>query len=836
MTRALLRGTVLLGALAGVVAATVWFVFRASLPTLDGVARPRGATSAITLERDAAGIVTVRAATLDGSAYGLGYAHGQDRFFQMDLSRRLAAGELAALFGVAAIVQDQLARPFGFRAVARRALAAAAPQERAWLAAYVAGVNAGLDSLRSRPWEYWLLRARPERWRDEDSLLVLHAMWWQLQFEAIPRERLRREVGARVTTMVADASAGEADSGPARAVLQFLFPRGTEWDVPNFAAAADEAEATGGSGSFESAPVPPPELLDLRARSLSGDRRTTPLPSPSTSPSPMPQPPAPTPQLPVPRRPPGSNSWAVAGAHTASGAALVANDMHLMLRVPTIWYRARLRVGALDLNGVTMPGLPALIAGSNGRIAWGLTNSYGDWSDVTQVSCDLAAGTFMTDAGARRFDRHRETLAIARAPPRQIEVLRSPLGVLLGASPDGRSCTLVRWLALEDGATNLRMMAFQAAEDVEQALALAPQVGVPQLNLVVGDRAGRIGWTVIGRIPRGFDGPSTAAPIAWRGADEQPRILDPQVGRLWTANARVVDGDAERVLGSDEASGGLDYELGARARQIRDDLLALDDGARPADMLRIQLDDRALFLDRWRRLLLATLDEEALKNAPRRAELRRWAEGWDGRAALTSVGYRIVREFRLRTQQATWRMLLGAIGAGTGAEAPPPQFEGPLWRLVTEQPEHLLAPAYPGWRDFLLAQADATAVGLRAVCGSLERCTWGAHNRVALRHPLSGAVPWLSRLIDMRVVPQPGDQDMPRVQMGEFGASERFAVEPGREAEGYLQLPGGQSGHPLSPFYRAGFEDWAMGRPTPLLPGATRHTLALNPVDRTASR
>ncbi len=803
MIRGLLRGAAWLVALAGAVFASAWLLLRASLPPLDGALEAAGAPAPLTIERDAAGLVTVQGATLAEVAYGIGLAHGQDRFFQMDLSRRLAAGELAALFGAAALGQDRLARPFGFRAVARRAVQGATPAERAWLAAYVAGVNAGLGLLRSRPWEYWVLRERPEPWREEDSLLVLHAMWWQLQFADIPRERLRRELGARVATIVAAAPAGEADSSPARRVLQFLFPRGTEWDAPNFAR-ADEASGDG----VESPPVPPPELLDLRAPGLPGS------PPPSSSP-----------RLVSPRSAPGSNNWAVSGDHTASGVALVANDMHLMLRVPTVWYRARLRAGDLDLNGVTMPGLPAVIAGSNGRIAWGLTNSYGDWSDVAQVSCDLAAGQYMTDSGWRPFERRTETLEVAGAEPLPLEVWSSPLGVLLGASADGRSCTLVRWLALEDGATNLGMLAFQSAQDVAQALAIAPQVGVPHLNLVVGDRGGHIGWTVLGRIPRGLDGPSTPAPFEWRGPDEQPRLLDPEIGRLWTANARAIDGDAERVLGSDEAESGAGYELGARARQIRDGLLALERRATPADMLRIQLDDRALFLDRWRRLLLATLDEEALKNSPRRAELRRWAERWDGRAATGSVGYRIVREFRLQVQQATWQMLLEALGAGGADDGPPSQFEGPLWRMVTEQPEHLLAPSQPGWRDFLLSQADATEVALRGACGPLARCTWGAQNQVALRHPLSGAVPWLSRLIDLPVVAQPGDQDMPRVQMGSFGASERFAVEPGREAEGYLQLPGGQSGHPLSPFYRSGFDDWVAGRPTPLLPGPSLHSL-----------
>ncbi len=830
MRRWLSRAFLLVTVLLVVGAASMWLLLRASLPELDGALATLGLVAPMQLERDTAGTVTVRAANLQDAAFGVGYAHGQDRFFQMDLSRRLAAGELAALFGARAVPQDEMTRRFGFRAVARRVLSAASPADRAWLQAYVAGVNAGLGSLRSRPWEYWLLRAAPEPWQQEDSLLVLHAMWWQLQFADIPRKRLRRQLEARIGAIVADASAAEVDAGPARAVMQFLYPRGTEWDAPNpvtdtqatdpLPADALQADVQGvdtstGVRAAESPPVPPPELLDLRAL-----QRRPGLPPANASPV----------SIPGPGLPPGSNNWALDGRHSASGAALVANDMHLFLGVPAVWYRARILAGGLDLNGVTLPGMPALVAGSNGRIAWGLTNSYGDWSDVVQVSCDPAAGIYLTESGWRRFERRTESIRVARAEPRTLEVLSSPLGLLFSVSADGRSCTLVRWLALEDGATNLRMRNFQAAGNVEAALGLAPEVGIPQLNLVVGDRAGRIGWTIIGRIPRGLSGPSTPAPIGWRDAAEQPRLVDPRSGRLWTANARVVEGEAERVLGSDEASGGLSYELGARARQIRDDLFALKQPATPADMLRIQLDDRALFLKRWQRLLLGTLDEDALKNAPRRAELRRLAESWESRASISSVGYRLVREFRLRTASATWQMLLAALGTDPAVRTqPPPQFEGPLWRMVTEQPEHLLDPSYTGWREFLLAQADATVDALRADCGTMERCTWGAQNVVALRHPLSATLPWLSALIDMPIVQQGGDQDMPHVQVGAFGASERFAVSPGHEAEGYLQLPGGTSGHPLSPYYRSGFDDWAAGRATPLLPGSASHLLKFTP-------
>jgi penicillin amidase len=149
--------------------------------------------------------------------------------------------------------------------------------------------------------------------------------------------------------------------------------------------------------------------------------------------------------------------------------------------------------------------------------------------------------------------------------------------------------------------------------------------------------------------------------------------------------------------------------------------------------------------------------------------------------------------------------------------------------MVTEQPPHLLTADHADWRGFLLAQADATIAAMESACGSLDRCTWGARNTARIRHPLSGALGGLARFLDMPAVPVAGDDDMPRVAAPSFGASERFAVSPGREAEAYLHIPGGQSGHPLSPFYRKGFDDWVVGRPQPLLPGATAHTLTLGP-------
>jgi penicillin amidase len=201
---------------------------------------------------------------------------------------------------------------------------------------------------------------------------------------------------------------------------------------------------------------------------------------------------------------------------------------------------------------------------------------------------------------------------------------------------------------------------------------------------------------------------------------------------------------------------------------------------------------------------------------------------------VNSVGYRLVRAYHSRTERAVWSMFLQALELDVKDAPPPPQFEGALWEVVNTQPMHLLAANYPSWHDFMLAQVDATLADLKDECPQLDVCQWGQRRPVSIRHPLSRALGFAAGLLDMPTVEIPGDHDMPRVQDGAFGASERFAVSPGHETEGYLQTAGGQSGHPLSPYYRTGFREWAEGEPEgkalpSFLPGRAEHTLTLKP-------
>ena len=770
----------------------------ASLPALDGEVQLHGLAAPVGIERDELGVPTIEGASELDVARALGFLHGQERFFQMDLLRRKAAGELAALVGPAALDLDRETRVHRFRARATREFEEATPDGRELLTAYAEAVNAGLAALGAVPPEYLALRVDPEPWRPEDSSLVVMAMYLELQSYLWPRESARGLLYDTLPPALAD----------------FLMPTGTEWDAPILGQVAAPA------------PLPGPDVLDLRGEK--GDIPNFPAAGKFGM---SPFSPA---EVPVA----GSNNWAVHGARAAGGAALVANDMHLPLGMPNIWYRASLVVGegpaARRITGVTLPGVPAIVAGSNGRVAWGFTNTSGDWADLIVLESDPAdPDRYLTVEGSRPFEHFSERIAVKGGDDVALEVLETQWGPIVDSDPGGRRRAL-RWVAHLPGGTDVGLLRLAHAGTVEEALDIAARAGMPAQNIMVADAGGHIGWSVAGRIPVRTAGEATR-PLAWSEAGPPwtewvepafyPRVVDPEGGRLWTANNRVVDPPLLDVIGD----GGFD--LGARARQIRDDLLALD-RATEADMLATQLDDRAPLVARWRGLLLEVLGRST---DPRHAELARWVErSWDDRASTASVGYRMSRGFRIHTARQIFRSLAGPAlerhpDLGWGAVTA--QYEGPLWQLVTERPEHLLDRRFESWDALLLAAVDALLEELADEEGRIdfERLTWGARNTVLVRHPLSLAVPQLSHWLDVPARPLPGDAHMPRVQASDFGASERFAVAPGREEHGLFHMPGGQSGHFLSPFYRAGHDAWAEGRPTPFLPGPTQHRLTLNP-------
>jgi len=779
---------------------------KASLPVLSGEIAMPALSAPVTVERDALGTPNLKAATRLDAARALGFVHAQDRFFQMDMLRREASGEFAELFGPFMLLHDHNRRRHGCRILAGRVLAAMTPPQHALMEAYAEGVNAGLKALGDKPFEYVLLRAEPRAWTPEDSVLAIYAMFFDLH-----------DWRTRVETDL-----GQVHGHVPEKLFDFVEPVGTEWDAPLV------------GPPFPTPPIPGPEVLDLRKP---GAVKVSVLARPAAEET-----------LPGWEGwtgggdlygKTGSNSWAVAGAHTADGRALLANDMHLGITVPNIWYRASWSWREPDgterrVTGVTLPGMPVLATGSTGYVAWGFTNSFADVVDLIDLELDPNdPEVYRTPAGSRRFEHSVERIRVKGKPDEMFDVAKTIWGPVVEKDEKGRPRRAIAWTADFAEATNIGLFGLEAAKNIDEAIEVAHASGIPPQNFVVADSSGRVGWTIVGKLPRrvGWYGqvPSSWADGShrwdgWLRSDEIPKVVDPPSGRIWSANNRQVDGEMLARLGD-----GC-YDLGPRAMQIRDRLLGLEK-ATPQDMLALQMDDRALFLTRWHGLLLKTLTPEAIKANPQRGELKRLLEAtWTGRASVDSVAYRVVREFRDTLEKEVFASLTGL----KEEESPPfyrarRRFDGPLWRLVTERPAHLLDPRFASWDAQLLAVVDEELHHLQTIGPKLADRTWGERNTLRIHHPLGLAVPLIGRWLDVPAKPLAGDLDMPRAVGVDFAPSERMVVSPGHEEAGIFNMPVGESGHPLSPHYQDGHAAWEKGLPTPLLPGPAVDVLKLVP-------
>ncbi|MDR6694640.1 penicillin acylase family protein [Stenotrophomonas sp. 1337] len=767
----------ILGVLVAIVLLAVlvlWLLLRGSLAELDGERPLPGLATKVTVERDALGVVTITAGNKTDALRALGRVHAQERYFEMDLMRRSAAGELSALFGAKAIEADKRMRVHRLRARTEAHLQDALGSDPAAVRAYVDGVNQGLGSLAVRPWAYLLLRQAPQPWQASDSVLAGLAMYADLQDPSNQSELALERIRAVVPP----------------ALHALLANDGSEWDAPLAGTARGNA------------PLPDASQLDLRTLKAATGAAAEDADAV------------------------GSNNFAVAGALTADGRAIVADDMHLGLRAPSLWFRVRLRYpdpqaagGQVDVSGFSLPGVPAVIVGSNGHVAWGFTNSYIDTADFRTEPADAAVTV------------HEERIVVAGGADVRFPVRETAWGPILHTHADGSGDAL-RWVAQLPGAVRMDFADMARAADLDQALQIADHAGIPAQNLVIGDRSGRIAWRLIGArpdrgpgcTPLGFnDNHRNPGCAPWPiRSDAAPSLVDPASHRLWTANSRVVDEATLATVGN----GG--YDLGARGRQIRD-LLATQERFDEHDLLAIQLDDRAVFLQRWWVLLHQVVehsDDPALKR------LGTVSSHWEGRAAIDSVSYRVVREFRTQVLDTLTDALLAPARAPLGEDFLAPrlaQLEGVAWPMLQQRPANLLPPAYTSW-DALLADAARRTEAELSAQRPLAHRSWGERNTAAICHPVARALPaFASRWLCMPADPLPGDRDMPRVQTPAFGASQRMVVSPGHEADGIVHMPGGQSGHPLSPYWGAGHEDWVHGRPTPFLPGKAQHTLTLLP-------
>jgi penicillin amidase len=760
----------------------------ASLPRRAGVAQIAGLGAPVAVTLDARAIPTARGESFVDVLRAQGYLHAQERFFQMDLLRRSAAGELAALVGERALPADRAQKAFGYRALAGTLLDETLPAEHAaWLRAYAEGVNAGLEDLGARPPEYWLLGAAPKPWTAEDSVLA----------------------ALTLSTMLSNNDAYERAQGVMHATLPselyaFLTPSSSRYDRPVVGATAEDP-----TGGYVPLPIPPPTAVDLRAQTAPEYRDS--------------------PRVDPPLLGPASNQWAVDGTRGVGGRALLANDPHLRLSLPNVFYRTELEWPGGALRGVSIPGLPGVLIGASDEVAWGATVSNADQSDWVVIEVDPDdSSRYRTPEGYESFREVAADIEVAGRAPERLVTRHTRYGPVVAADWQGRPLALHATWA-QPGGVNLAVLELGTARNVAEAAAVLARWAGPSLNWMLADRAGEIGWVVNGPLPRrvGFDGsrPESLADGSrrWEGWLEPPRRAGSAEGALFTANSRTLEADEAATLSRM-------WMRPLRAKRIAD-LLSPGKVLDEPGALAMQLDTRAEGYEALRAAVLEVIASD--ETEPLLARSRAHAAAWNGHADVDQPGFRLLHAYyRALLERALTPMLAPAIAADRDFVYRWPLADETLRRLLDERPVHLLTREYPDWSAFLREVLHDT---LAEIERDSERpgidAPWGEANALAVGHVFAGlgALAPLRPWLRLPTVPLPGSTLSLRVAAPDYGAVLRLAVAPGRLESGILQLAGGQSGHFLSPQFRDQSADWLAGTPTPFLAGPEVSRIRLTP-------
>ncbi len=784
----LLSAVIILLILAG---GTLYLLVRASLPRTRGERSVPGLSTAVTITRDASGVPTIRGHELLDVIRAQGFVHAQERFFQMDCTRRLAAGELAALVGESVVDMDRRYRTFRFRTLAQQVLPGLSEDQRRMLEAYAEGANAGLAGLRVRPPEYLLLRQSPAAWQPEDSILILYAFHLGLTGDLYD---LEKHLGSMEAVLPLE-------------LFEFLTPSLTRFDAP-LSMAAEPAES-----GYTPQPIPGPEVVDLRG-----------------------QPPIELPARRIVQSAfivPGSNSFAAAAGRTVHGGAILGNDPHLDLQLPSLWYRQVLEWKGGRAQGVATPGAPGILIGASEHLAWGATVSMADPADLVVVEVDPAdSSRYLTPEGSEAFVVHHEVVPIRGAESMQLEVLQTRWGPVIDHDWRGRPLAL-RSPMLDPSTVNMHLLEIILADTLEQGIELLGGWYGPSMNWLLADATGRIGWVVNGYLPR-RRGLTGKVPRSWRHGDIgwdgvldeslRPRLVDPPSGVLFTANHRTVHSGHAAHLSQL-------WAMPYRAYRIQE-MLAAEERFSEADFLAMQLDTRSEPLELIRQIVQEVLpyDDPDVSLA----RVRHHVDAWNGRADTDQPGFRLLHAFYRDLIEGTLAPLMAPVREAD------PEFvykwylaDEPLRRILESRPPHLLPPGHADWPAFLRSTLTRTVQSIQTTTAEPAAgidATWGDVHQTRIRHIFWGRVfAGLSRWVDRAGDPLAGWMHSVRVAEPDFGASMRMVVSPGHEETALFHLPGGPGGHPLSPHYADGYEAWLHGTPRPFEPGAPHRTLTLVP-------
>jgi penicillin amidase len=782
-----------LSAMALVVALAYHLIFRRPLPRVEGRLRVAGLDAEVVITRDDAGIPHIDATSRRDAFFAVGFVQAQDRLWQMEVQRRIAAGRLSEVVGARALSVDRLMRRLGLRRVSEAEwhVTQAAGDVRQEVLAYTAGVNAGMAD-RPLPAEFTILRHRPEPWEPEDSLAVgrllsySQAGNWESQ---LVRMRMLKELGADLTAaldpVLAGAATMPADPG------EPVGSASTEW--------LDELQAA-------------EDLLSLSSWA------------------------------------PASNSWVVHGSNTTTGAPLLANDPHSPIAIPSPWYRVHLRTGSEELVGLTFCGTPYLLFGRNDRVAWGIVNANVSIQDL-YVERFNPNNPLQFDDGGTWQDaiRFREVIRVRGEKPHVEDVLVTRRGPVISPAVGGTQPPMtLRWVGLDsevDSITWVRRLNF--ATDWRTFRAAISSCASPALGVTYADDSGNIGYRLSGFVPLRRAGQGRIPSRGWSPADEwggfvsleeMPELFNPPAGRIVAANQPVGVGSSPHDLVGEPAG----FFRAARIEKALSERGLVS----PEFAAELQGDTRSLAATRFRELVMEAAKRHPAGHPEPAVDLLRH---WDcdirpGSAAAAlyrgATGALFERLVGHRLSLALRGYLLGEAASPVSTEGP---FSGRLTAGLLVLLEELVA----------TGRVAGTQAGPEVLWASLEEGMAPAGRatrnepQFSIQHPLADAVGALRPVLSRGPFRSPGDADTVRVgAVSGVGASSRLTAAFYRAVydlgdgarSGWCHVPG-QSGQPASQNYADLVEGWLQVRLEPLpfrnVPAGGRR-LVLEPAEKSA--
>lgn len=755
--------------------AGAYFQVRGALPAYAGRLDAKGLKAPVEIVRDRQAIPHIIAGSIEDAAFGLGFVHAQDRFWQMEMMRRLGQGRMseivpAAIAGSGLVDTDRTMRGLGLYRAASDSVGALSPAIRSMLEAYAAGVNAWLATDNQQfGLELTLVkllslgRYRPDAWQPADSMVWAKIMALGLDGNwrgELLRLRLSRKIGEEATRFLMD-SPGEGRDATLSLVNEAL------------------------------------NRIDLDRLYRATDNMAT-------------------------RKREASNEWAVSGAHSVSGKPLLANDPHLSLGFPGTWYLARLVGPGFDIRGATSPGSPGIVLGHNGTIGWGFTTTNLDSQDLFVERVDPTdPGRYLTPDGARPFGVREETIKVLWGEPVRLQVRSTRHGVVIDDFarrpndyvPAGHVLAL-QATALDGGDTSLEgLLRISQAQNWNDFLAATRRVVTPMQNVVYADTAGNIGLISPARIPIRRKGDGSVPSPGWTGEydwagfvpfDDLPRVYNPASGIIVNANARLVPDDYRYFITRDWA---------APYRQRRANQLLREVERHPVyGMIAIQADNLSADAAEMVPLLL----KPQARN-PRAAKVRDMMGRWN----------RFMLERRpepLIYDAWTWELQRGLLAARLGDDLFPslaaPNLQM-IQRILRDKPEWCDDPGTTSVEscDDAIAAALERALDwiARRQGGDVESWQWGIAHPAAHRHPLFDAVPLLRDVASVRFPSDGGANTLNRANPSYRGPTPFEAVHGAGYRAVYdfsdldnsrFAIPLGQSGNMLSRWSHNFVDSW----------------------------